>query len=176
MSDHVDHILEQWAEERPDLDVSAMALIARIQRSSRLLEQEIESLLKEYEINLPRFGVLTALLRSGPPYRLTPTALYDSLLVSSGAMTNRLDRLADAGLVERIPDPNDRRSMLVGLTPQGKDLTNLSLTAHTDQELKLMSVLSSAERATLVQLLRKLLQSLEDAPVPAPSEEIAEPG
>jgi DNA-binding MarR family transcriptional regulator len=164
MPDHVDHILELWRVERPDLDLSAMAVIARIQRSSRLLEQEIETLLAGFDLNLPAFGVLTALLRSGPPYRMTPTALYDSLLVTSGAMTNRLDRLTDAGLVERIPAPSDRRSMLVALTDTGRELTDSAISAHTDQELNLLAPLAASDRRALVGALRKLLEALEAKP------------
>ncbi len=166
MADHVDHILAQWRQERPDLDLSAMAEIARIQRVTRFLEHDIESLLIDYDVNLPGFGVLTALLRSGPPYRLTPTALYDSLLISSGAMTNRLDRLSAAGLVDRVPAENDRRSMLVALTPEGKRLTNTALTAHTEQEQELISCLTPAERKAITTLLRKVLETFEDRPTP----------
>lgn len=165
MPDHVDHILELWRAERPDLDLSAMSVIARIQRSSRLLEHEIEvALLSDFDLNLPAFGVLTAILRSGPPYRMTPTALYDSLLVSSGAMTNRLDRLTEAGLVERIPAPVDRRSMLVGLTDSGRKLTNQAITDHTSQEHELLNSLNQSDRRALVEALRRLLETLEGVP------------
>src|SRR5687767_12507541 len=110
-ADHVDQILAESRRERPDLDLSAMAVIAVICLLCRILERRIEAVLARSGINESGFGVLAALRRAGPPYRLTPTELYNSLLISSGAMTNRLDRLTAAGLVERIPDLDDRRSL-----------------------------------------------------------------
>ncbi|HEX9123182.1 MAG TPA: MarR family transcriptional regulator, partial [Actinomycetota bacterium] len=99
--DLVDRILEQWRRERPDLDTSPMAIIARISRLSRFLERQVEAVLQEHGLNESQFGVLAALRRAGPPYCLSPTALYNSLLISSGAMTNRLERLTAAGFVKR---------------------------------------------------------------------------
>jgi DNA-binding MarR family transcriptional regulator len=112
LQDHVDHILEQWAQQRPDLDVSPMGIIGRMSRLSRFLERSIAAVLTRYGLNEPQFAVLAALRRAGPPHTLSPTDLYNGLLVSSGAMTNRLERLAAAGLVERVPDPADGRSLL----------------------------------------------------------------
>jgi DNA-binding MarR family transcriptional regulator len=159
--DHVDQILAEWARERPDLDLSAMAVIARISRASAILERRIEAVLSRYGINESGFGVLAALRRSGPPYRLTPTELYNSLLISSGAMTNRLDRLAAAGLVERIPDLDDRRSVAVGLTDRGLRVVDQALTAHTENELRLLSELTEHEKRALAKTLRKLLGGFE---------------
>lgn len=164
MTDHVDRILDQWRSERSDLDLSAMSVIARIQRVTRFLEQEMESLLAGFQINLPGFGVLTALLRSGEPYRLSPTELYGSLLVSSGAITNRIDRLTETGLVERMPAQNDRRSTLVGLTPKGMKLTNEALTQHTQQELRLLASFTQSEAEEVAGFLRRLLEELERSP------------
>ncbi len=160
--DHVDQILEQWRRERPDLDLSAMAVIGRISRASRILEQGIEAVLARHGINESQFGVLAALRRAGPPHRLTPTALYNSLLISSGAMTNRLDRLTEAGLVSRTPDPNDRRSVLVALTPKGRRVVDEAVTAHTENEHRLLASISGRQRQVLADLLRELLISLED--------------
>jgi DNA-binding MarR family transcriptional regulator len=160
--DHVDHILEQWARERPDLDLSPMAVIARISRLSRILERRIAEVLGRYGLNESQFGVLTALRRAGPPFCLSPTALYNSLLISSGAMTNRLERLTAMGLVRRIPDPRDRRSVLVALTPKGLKLIDEVIEAHLENEQRLLASLSPAERRTLAGLLRELLSEFED--------------
>ncbi|HEX9122125.1 MAG TPA: MarR family transcriptional regulator [Actinomycetota bacterium] len=160
--DLVDRILEQWRRERPDLDTSPMAIIARISRLSRFLERQVEAVLQEHGLNESQFGVLAALRRAGPPYCLPPTALYNSLLISSGAMTNRLERLTTAGFVKRIPDPADRRSILVMLTPKGLRAVEDAVRAHTQNEQRLLEPLTRAERETLSRLLRKLLLEFED--------------
>jgi DNA-binding MarR family transcriptional regulator len=160
--DHVDRIMEQWSRERPDLDASPMAVIARISRVSRFLERSIEEVLGSFGLNEPQFSVLAALRRAGPPFILSPTALYNSLLISSGAMTNRLERLTAAGLVKRIPDTRDRRSMLVALTPHGIQVIDSAITAHTENEHGLLSNLDPAERETLAALLRKVLLQFDD--------------
>ncbi len=160
--DQVDRILEQWHRERPDLDTTPMSVIARISRLSRILERRIAEVLAHHGLNESQFGVLAALRRAGPPYCLSPTALYGSLLISSGAMTNRLDRLTAAGLVERIPDPIDRRSMLVRLTPKGLGAIEEAVAAHADNEQRLLAPLSLSERRTMAELLRKLLAEFED--------------
>lgn len=175
--DHVDHILEQWARERPDLDLSPMAVIARMSRLSRILERRIAEVLARYGLNESQFGVLTALRRAGPPFCLSPTALYNSLLISSGAMTNRLDRLTAMGLVRRIPDPRDRRSILVALTPKGLKLIDEVIEAHLQNEQRLLAGLSPSERRTLAGLLRKLLAEFEDeAQLRAPIDSAPLPG
>lgn len=160
--DQVDRILQQWARERPDLDTSPMSVIARISRLSRILERRIAEVLEEHGLNESQFGVLAALRRAGPPYCLSPTALYGSLLISSGAMTNRLDRLTAQGLVRRVPDPSDRRSSLVQLTPKGLRVIERAVGAHTVNEKALLSSLSPAQRQALARLLRTLLSGFED--------------
>jgi DNA-binding MarR family transcriptional regulator len=160
--DLVDRILEQWRRERPDLDTSPMSVIARISRLSRILERRIALVLAEHGLNESQFGVLAALRRAGPPYCLSPTALYGSLLISSGAMTNRLDRLTVAGLVRRIPDPNDRRSTLVQLTPKGLRVIEEAVAAHTENEQQLLGPLRASERRALAEHLRTLLSEYED--------------
>ncbi len=160
--DLVDRILEQWRRERPDLDTSPMGVIARMSRLSRFLERSIASVLAEHGLNESQFGVLAALRRAGPPYCLSPTALYNSLLISSGAMTNRLERLTAAGLVKRIPDPKDRRSVLVMLTPKGLRVVDEAVAAHTENEKQLLAGLTESEREQLGKLLRKLLVQFED--------------
>lgn len=160
--DLVDRILEQWKRERPDLDVSPMAVIARISRLSRFLERQVEAVLSSHGLNESQFGVLAALRRAGPPYCLSPTALYNSLLISSGAMTNRLERLTAAGFVKRVPDVNDRRSILVMLTPKGLRVVEEAVRAHTQNEQKLLQPLTRPEREALARSLRKLLLDFED--------------
>ena len=166
--DHVDHLIEQWRRVRPDLDVSPMEVIARISRLCRILEREVDSIYAEFGLNHAQFGVLAALRRAGPPYRLSPTELYSSLLITSGAVTNRLERLTAAGLVRRLPDPTDGRSLLVVLTPKGHRLIERVLALHYDRERELLAPLSGREREALADNLRSLLLALEDGrPLPA---------
>jgi len=174
--DLVDRILEQWRRERPDLDTSPMSVIARMSRLSRFLERSIGEVLATHGLNESQFGVLAALRRAGPPHCLSPTALYSSLLISSGAMTNRLDRLTAAGLVTRVPDPHDGRSVLVMLTPKGLRLVDEAVEAHTENERRLLQTLTPSEARTLAGLLRKLLIEFEDgAPLPAAIDSLPHP-
>ena len=174
--DHVDHILEQWSQQRPDLDVSPMGIIGRMSRLSRFLEHSIADLLAEHGLNEPQFAVLAALRRAGPPHCLSPTDLYNSLLVSSGAMTNRLRRLEDAGLVKRVPDPRDGRSLLVSLTRKGHKVIDDAVNAHTANEHRLLTALGPEERQVLADLLRRLLLQFEDHPLPTVSRDPAREG
>jgi DNA-binding MarR family transcriptional regulator len=122
-------------------------------------------------LNQALFGVLAALRRAGPPYCLSPTELYNSLLISSGAMTNRLDRLRTAGHIKRIADPVDGRSKLVALTPKGKRLIDRILAPHYENEQQLLAPLTPDERAQLAGLLRLLLIEFEDRAPPRPPRE-----
>jgi DNA-binding MarR family transcriptional regulator len=168
-ADHVDHLIEQWGRVLPGLDVSPMAVIARISRLSRLLEREIEDGYAASGLNQAQFGVLAALRRAGEPYCLSPTQLYNSLLISSGAMTNRLERLAALGYIDRIPDPEDGRSMLVALTKKGKRLIERVVGPHYENERRLLSALDEDEQLQLAHLLRRLLIEFEDDEPPAPA-------
>ncbi len=159
--DHVDHLIEQWGRVLPDLDVSPMAVIARISRLCRILERDVDQIYAEYGLNHAQFGVLAALRRSGPPYRLSPTELYSSLLITSGAVTNRLERLTAAGLVRRVPDPADGRSLLVALTPKGLRLIDRLVELHYAREAELLESLGARDREQLVRLLRGLLIAVE---------------
>jgi DNA-binding MarR family transcriptional regulator len=114
-------------------------------------------------LNSGEFDVLASLRRSGTPYQLTPTELFRTLMLSSGAMTNRLDRLEHAGLIVRLPDPSDRRGTLVGLTARGREIADVAVTAHVANEHRLLDTLSAEEQAQLAQLLRKLLVGLESS-------------
>jgi DNA-binding MarR family transcriptional regulator len=160
-SDAVDRFVEQWARERPDLDLAPMALIGRLGRLAGLGTAVIETNLNEHGLKLGEFDVLASLRRSGAPYELTPGALLRQLMLSSGAMTNRLDRLQAAGLVRRRPDPDDRRGVVVSLTAAGRTLIDRVVVDHLATEARLLEPLSATERATLDRLLRKLLHGLE---------------
>jgi DNA-binding MarR family transcriptional regulator len=160
--DQVDAILNQWSQERPDLNPSPMGVIGRISRASRYIEQFLQKNFARFGLNGGEFDVLATLRRNGAPYQLTPTALFKSMMLSSGAMTNRLDRLEKAGYIERKPDPNDRRGALVTLTDRGLELIDLAVAAHITHEQQLLSSLTSEEQKLLADLLRKLLLSFGD--------------
>ncbi|HYF51502.1 MAG TPA: MarR family transcriptional regulator [Planctomycetota bacterium] len=161
MKDHVDKIIAQWRKERPDLDPSPMAVFARVFHLSRMLEQRLEKVFRKHGLSNWAFDVLVALRRAGPPYRQSPTELFSSLLLSSGAMTNRIDRLEQSGLVKRVPDPHDRRSVLVQLTPKGVKLIDAVMPEHLANESAILRKLSTAERKQLTDLLRQLIVSLD---------------
>src|SRR5919202_2289664 len=160
--DHVDQIVEQWHLQRPDLDVSPMGIIGRMSLLSRFLEHSIAEVLARHGLNESQFAVLAALRRAGPPHCLSPTDLYNSLLVSSGAMTNRLRRLLVAGLVKRMPDPDDGRGLLVALTAKGHRVIDEAVDAHTANEHRLLAALTPPDRELLADLLRRLLLQFED--------------
>lgn len=159
--DRVDAIIELWAHERPDLATEPMEVIGRIARVASLLTPRLQAAHKPFGLSRESFDVLATLRRSGAPYRLTPTELYRWLMLSSGAMTNRIDRLEHDGLVERVDDPRDRRGCLVGLTESGRDLIDRAMDAHVTNQQGLLDVLTIAERKTLGTILRKFLLSLE---------------
>jgi DNA-binding MarR family transcriptional regulator len=160
--DHVDELTDQWARERPELDTSALRLSARILRLERFLSRRIQSDLDAVGLSEGEVNVLAALRRAGPPYELTPTELYRGLLLSSGAMTNRIDRLQDAGLVHRIPDDDDRRRTRVALTERGRETIDDAMDAHLRGLEGLLGFLDDDDRGALEDLLRKVLCHLEE--------------
>lgn len=162
VSDPVDKILAQWQRERPDLDVSPMGTIGRMTRLAQHLKKSIGETFAQFGLNPGEFDVLATLRRSGQPYQLSPTALYSSMMVSSGTMTHRIDRLEDVNLVERIPDPSDRRGTLIHLTDKGFDLIEKTVEAHVVNEHRILRTLKKSELEVLNTLLRKLLISLEE--------------
>lgn len=159
--DSVDVILSQWARERPDLDRRPMAVVGRVSRLASLLGARLAEVFETFGLTGADFDVLATLRRSGEPYRLNPTDLCQSMMVSSGGMTKRLDRLEGQGLLRRDPDPDDRRATLVTLTARGRTLVDEVVVAHVQNEASLLEPLTHADRAELVKLLRKLLVSLE---------------
>jgi DNA-binding MarR family transcriptional regulator len=160
--DNVDWRLDQWRVERPDIDPSPMGVVGRIQRASRLLELELRQHFATHDLQLWEFDVLGTLRRAGAPYRLTTGALVEASMVTSGAITNRIDRLAARGLVTRETDPANRRSVLVTLTDRGRELIDDIVVDHVDLETELLAPLSPTEQTRLVGLLRKLLIGLGD--------------
>jgi DNA-binding MarR family transcriptional regulator len=157
--DEIDRIVEQWNQERPDLDVSPTQTLQRITRLSLLQAVSFVRVFAPYGVSFGEYLVLAALRRAGPPYRMNPTQLFNSVILSSGAMTNRLDRIEGIGLVERQPDPTDRRGRLVALTDRGRKLVDAAVVDHLENEQRLLSALDAGEREQLAQLLRKLLLS-----------------
>ncbi len=158
--DGVDLILEQWERERPDLDASPIGVIGRVSRLARELEQRLEPVYAEQGLEPGWYDVLATLRRSGPPYRLRPSEFTGALMLTSSGTTKRLDRLEQAGLVARTPDPHDRRGTLITLTAAGRELVDAASEAHIANEHRLLGALSDAERQRLADLLRKLLLGL----------------
>ena len=159
--DHVDRILAQWRKERPDLEVAPMGLIGRIKRLTLHLSQGMEKTWAEHGLNGASFDVLATLRRSGPPFALSPGDLIASTMVTSGTMTNRIDQLEKAGLVERNQSPDDRRSFLISLTDKGFRVIDAAVTAHVQTQEKLVSGLSKDERRKLNALLKTFLEDFE---------------
>lgn len=159
--DAVDRILEQWQRERPDLDASPMGLLGRMARLSKHLDRSIQATVAEFGLNPGEFDVLATLRRSGSPYQLSPTDLFNALMVSSGTMTHRIDQLERAKWVRRIPDPGDRRGTLIALTDEGLELIERAVEAHVANGHKVLNALKESERDVLMLLLRKLLLSFE---------------
>jgi len=159
-SDHVDQILKQWHRERPDLDVSAMAIIGRIGRLERLIRPRLEEVFAEHGLESWEFDVLATLRRSGKPYSLTAGQLLDSMMIASGTMTNRLDRLEKKGLLQRGKDAADGRVVQVALTRAGLSRINKTLPDHARNETRIVGGLTEEDRQRLIELLRRLHLSL----------------
>jgi DNA-binding MarR family transcriptional regulator len=159
--DGVDTIVEQWHAARPDLDPSPIGVIGRISRLARELEARLEPVYKDHGLESGWHDVLATLRRSGPPFALRPSDLTGTLMLTSSGTTKRLDKLEEAGLIARGPDPDDRRAILITLTPSGKDLIDGVTAAHLANEASLLEGLSAAEQRELAALLRKLLISID---------------
>jgi DNA-binding MarR family transcriptional regulator len=160
-TDRIDEIVQQWGRERPDIDTGGMAIVGRVQRAAAALRPQLDAVHAKYGLTGESFDVLAALRRTGAPYTLTPTGLYRELMLSSGAVTNRVDHLEAQGLVSREQDDVDRRSIRVRLTAKGKQLIDRAVAAHASNEERILSVLSTAEREQLSGLLRKALLAWE---------------
>jgi len=159
-TDEVDEIIAAWQRERPDLDVSPLQVLSRVSRLARQLDLGRRSAFREQALEPWEFDVLSALRRSGPPYQLSPGRLLTETLVTSGTMTNRIDRLQSQGLVERAPDANDRRGVVVTLTPAGLARVDEAMAALLEREEQLLAGLTAADRTQLADLLRILAEPL----------------
>jgi DNA-binding MarR family transcriptional regulator len=159
--DRAELAVAQWARERPELPALPMAVFGRLSDAAeRVMRDHMNPLFAGAGLQPGEFDVLATLRRSGEPYMLSPTRLYDAAMISSGGMTNRLDRLERAGLVERRPDPKDRRGKLIALTETGRRIIDETIGLHVANEERLLSVLTRAEQEKLNALLKKLITGL----------------
>ncbi|GGS47613.1 MarR family transcriptional regulator [Planobispora rosea] len=159
--DPVDRIVAQWRTERPDLDASPMAVFGRIYRIAHLMADRVAEIYQRYGIGRGEFDVLATLRRAGAPYTLSPKAMTATLMLTSGGMTGRLDRLERAGLIARTPAPDDRRALRVSLTEEGLRCIDEAVAAGLEPQHEALAVLPEADRARLADLLRDLLGALE---------------
>lgn len=157
LRDEVDDLVAGWHGERPDLDLEPMQVLSRVSRLARHLDRARRAAFSAHGLETWEFDVLSALRRQGPPYQLSPGALLRATLVTSGTMTNRIDRLAEAGLVARHPDPLDRRGVLVQLTDRGVAVADAALTDLLAHERELLAGLNADQQTALATLLRVLL-------------------
>jgi DNA-binding MarR family transcriptional regulator len=156
MIDRIDRLLEQWSEERPELDCSGLDVVARVQDVAKMLRRTEDEALDALDIRMWEYDVLSALRRQGAPYQMPATLLARESLLSSGAMTNRIDRLQERGLVERGPDPDDRRGVLVTLTAAGRQLVDRAIEARLGVANRQLASLSNQEREAISVGLRKI--------------------
>lgn len=161
--DEVDRLVAAWKRERPDLEVEPMHVLSRVTRLARHLDLARRDAFEEHGLETWEFDVLSALRRAGPPYELSPGRLLRQTMVTSGTMTNRVDRLAARDLVERLPDPDDRRGVLVRLTATGRSRVDAALEGLLSQERLLLAGLSPKERTMLAGLLRTVVSPFDHA-------------
>src|SRR5579871_5596798 len=157
LRDEVDDLVDGWRAQRPDLDLEPMQVLSRVSRLARHLDRARRVAFAAHGLEAWEFDVLSALRRQGSPYQLSPGALLRATLVTSGTMTNRIDRLADSGLVRRRPDPQDKRGVLVQLTDRGRAAADAALADLLAHERELLAGLDAGQRDQLAALLRTLL-------------------
>ena len=156
--DRAEKAAQQWRKERPDIEVAPMVLLGRLQEAALVIARDkLNPLFAEHGLQPGEFDVLATLRRSGAPYSLTPTALYNTAMISSGSMTNRIERLEKAGLVSRNAHPTDGRGSLVALTDAGLALIEDMIGAHVKNQKTILRTLSKTEQTQLSALLQKLL-------------------
>lgn len=160
--DRLDAIEIAWRRERPDVDVKPLILIGRLLRTASLIDVQLADGLADFDLQPGWFDLLAALRRAGKPYQLNPTQLMQATMLSSAGMTKRLDRMTEADLVERHPDPSDRRGTLVRLTRRGLRTIDAALPVHVRNEAQVLGALSAGERRALNELLRKLSADMDD--------------
>ncbi len=156
----VKQAIGQWQQEMPELDLLPMEVVGYLKNIQMLTQERLQAFFKEHGLQAGEFDVLATLRRSGPPYRLGPTQLFETLMISSGGMTSRLDRLEKAGLIMRAPNPEDRRGTLVSLTEEGMALMERMIPRHVENEARMLAALSREEQQALSKLLGKLLEGL----------------
>jgi DNA-binding MarR family transcriptional regulator len=161
-NDEVDRIVQSWRRERPDLDFSPLEVLSRVGRLSKQLDRARRTAFHKSKLESWEFDVLAALRREGSPYQLSPKALLQQTMVSSGTMTNRIDRLVDNGLVIRRGDPKDGRGVLVELTPSGLTRVDAAITRLVDAEAQLLSSLTRSEQKRLAESLKRLSLDVEE--------------
>lgn len=161
VDDQVDKLLNQWAHERPELDCSRLSVVVRVLLLAKVFRQSAEKALAALKLKLWEYDVLSALRRQGPPFQLPATQLARASMLTSGAMTNRIDRLEDRGLVERVPDPDDRRGVMVRLTDAGRRLTDQAIEARLSAANDQLQMLTVQERRAVSDGLRKVFVAVE---------------
>ena len=161
MDDAIDELLEQWRIERPDLDFHPVAVVGRVVRLARVLEREFKEFFAEHGLEKGEWDVLAVLRRTGEPYAVTAGTLLKAGMLTSGAVTNRIDRMAAKGLVERVRDGQDRREVRVKLTQHGFELADKLIGLHLENEARLLEALSDKEMDQLADSLRAALRSAE---------------
>ena len=166
LRDEVDELVARWRAERPDLDVEPLQVLSRVSRLARHLDRARTAAFAAHGLQTWEFDVLSALRRQGAPYQLSPGALLRATLVTSGTMTNRIDRLASAGLVSRRPDPADKRGVLVALTDRGRAAADAALADLLTSERQLLTGLDAGQRRELAALLRILLAPFDEVQAP----------
>lgn len=159
--DEVDRIVSEWQRERPDLDVAPMEVVSRVSRLAKLLDRARKDIFASHGLDVWSFDVLSALRRAGAPYQLSPSKLTEQMMVTSGTMTNRIDRLVSAGLVTRSPDPGDRRGVRVQLTEDGLAKVDGAMLDFLEREHELMSSMTGAQTRRLADLLRTMSASFD---------------
>ena len=161
--DQIDEVLGRWRSSRPSIDTGPLEVTGRLSRIGPLLGRRQEAVFSRFGVNRGEVGALSALRVSGPPHRLSPTRLSRGLMLSSAGVTSRIDRLERRGLVRRLPDPDDRRGVIVELTDEGGRLVDEAVAAVAESDRQLLARLDADEIAQLQALLKKLLASLEPA-------------
>lgn len=160
--DDVDKIVAQWNRERPQINVSGMAIIGRLTRLEKSIRPRLNAVFAEHDLEAWEFDVLATLLRTGQPHQLTPGELLESMMITSGTMTNRIDRLERRGFVKRSTSKTDGRKVLVTLTKAGLKKVDAALVDHAANEATIISALDPSQRNHLVELLRLLSRSVAD--------------
>ncbi|MFI6395026.1 MarR family winged helix-turn-helix transcriptional regulator [Nonomuraea sp. NPDC050547] len=164
MADAVDAVLEQWRRERPDIDIWPVGIVGRLMRLSRMWDMSIKEVLARHGLEPGEFDVLSTLRRSGEPYELTAGTFLKVSLVTTGAITLRVDKMQDKGLVTRVRDTADRRSVKIRLTPQGLEVIDRVLPEHIANQARLLQSLDEEHRDQFAAIMSGLLESYGDTP------------